>query len=622
MFCLDDGAELLYGPANKSEPGAGGVPAGASPSGVQVATGSSGGQIGDEPQTAILSEPGAIATGFRDGEAPTRAKINTTDETAVFHTGAEAEPRDSLGDATERQSHSANRAAEPQGSLGGSPEKQSFSARRVKPLAVLVVAAVVLVGGYFGYRYFTAANSGTINSIAVLPFENRSGNADSEYLSDGLSDSLIYRLTQLPNLKVSPTSSVIRYKGKQTDVSEIAKELEVDAVMTGKLAQRGDDLTISVELTDARTKKLIWAEQYDRKMSDLLATQREIAAVIVQKLELRLAGNETKGITKKYTDSNEAYQLYLKGRYHAAKRTRDDLNKGVDYFQQAVKLDPNFALAYAYMADAYNIMPAYPYLSPKEAFEKSQAAAKRSLEIDPTLAEGHMAVAIGLSLYEWKWAEAEQAFKRAIEIDSKNALSHLRYAIGLHLPLGRTQEAIKEGELANGLEPVDLVYVSNLAWFYMLAGRNDEALAQGKRMHDLDPDFILGRYLYGLVYLNSGMYKEALALTEKPLQSDPTNQLMLQVAGYAYAKMGRREEAEAVITRFREIRKTQHVMTFFIATTYAGMGEKEKAFAELEVAFQERDWRVSVLMKTEPMLNPIRDDPRFAAMLKRMNLPE
>jgi serine/threonine-protein kinase len=377
-----------------------------------------------------------------------------------------------------------------------------------------------------------------------------------------------------------------------------------------------------VQLIDSRTKKLIWAEQYDRKMSDLMATQREIATTITQKLELKLTGDDAKGITKRYTESNEAYQLYLKGRYHSAKRTKYDLDTGIEYFQQAVKLDPNFALAYAYMADAYNIMPAYPYLSPKEAFPKSQAAAKRSLEIDPMLAEGHMALAVSLSLFEWNWAEAEREFKRAIELDPKNALSHLRLAIGLHIPLGRTGEAIKEGEIANDLEPVNLVNVSNLAWFYMLAGQNDKALAQGKRMHDLEPDFILGRYLYGMVHLNNGLYKEALALTEKPLQADPSNQLMLQVAGYAYAKMGRREEAEAVINKYKEIRKTQHVMTFFIATIYAGLGEKEKAFAELETAFQERDWRMSVLMKTEPMLNPLRDDARYAGLLKRMGLPE
>jgi TolB-like protein len=304
-FCLDDGSELLFGPASM-----------------------------DEPATAILSEPGAVSGGQFGSEAATRAQINSTNETAILPSGVDYVSR-----------------------------AKGFDKRLL--LAPLALAIIVL-GGFFGYRYLKPAGTGQINSIAVLPFQNKNSDADTEYLSDGLADSLIFRLSQLPNLKVSPTSSVIRYKGKDTDISQIAKELEVDAVMSGRLSQRGDNLTINVELIDTRTKKLLWVEQYDRKMTDLLATQREIATAITQKLQLNLAGTDTKGITKKYTDSNEAYQLYLKGRYHLAKRTKDDILKGIDYFQQAIKLDPNFALAYARISDAYMSMPAYPYMAPKE----------------------------------------------------------------------------------------------------------------------------------------------------------------------------------------------------------------------------------------------------------------
>src|SRR5262245_24985131 len=222
---------------------------------------------------------------------------------------------------------------------------------------VAIFAAAVIIGGYF---YFSRKSNTAIQSIAVLPFENRSGSTDADYLSDGLADSLIYRLSQLPNLKVSPTSSVMRYKGKDTDVAQIAKELDVDAVMSGRLVQRGGELSISVQLIDSHSKKLIWAEQYDRTMADLLATQREIATTITDKLQLKLAGADAKGITKKYTDSNEAYQLYLRGRFHLGKRSKDDFQKSIDYFQQAIKLDPNFALAYARIAEVYNQMPMYP----------------------------------------------------------------------------------------------------------------------------------------------------------------------------------------------------------------------------------------------------------------------
>jgi TolB-like protein len=284
-FCLDDGTELLYGPASI-----------------------------DEPATAILSEPGAVATGFptdepatailhetaQAAEAQTRAQIHTTEQTAVL----------------------------PSTSAGRSGVRSRFDKRLL--FAPLVLAAMV-PGGFFGYRYFISG-SDQINSIAVLPFENRSGSADTDYLSDGLAESLIYRLSQLPGLKVSPTNAVLRYKGAQTDISAIANELEVDAVMSGRLTQRGDDLTISVELTDARTRKLIWAERYARKMADLLATQREIATAVTQKLQLQLSGDETRGLTKSYTNDNEAYQLYLKGRFYWNKRTPEGLKSAIEQF--------------------------------------------------------------------------------------------------------------------------------------------------------------------------------------------------------------------------------------------------------------------------------------------------
>ncbi|HEX3100152.1 MAG TPA: tetratricopeptide repeat protein, partial [Pyrinomonadaceae bacterium] len=359
MFCLDDGAELLYGPASM-----------------------------DEPTTAILHET--------LGEAATREQINTTNETAILPS--------STGDLVVKP--------------GG------FDKRL---LAIPLLIALIALGSFLGYRYFKPAASEQINSIAVLPFENRSGSADADYLSDGIADSLIFRLSQLPNLKVSPTSSVMRYKGKDTDVAQIAKELEVDAVMSGRLVQLGENLTISIQLIDARTKKLIWAEQYDRKMADLMATQREIAISITQKLQLRLVGDE-KAITKKYTTSNDAYQLYLKGRFHWARRTKDDLLKAIDSYKQAIDIDPNFALAYVGMAEAYNSMGKDPDAAPAETIPKGKAAAMSALQIDPSLAEAHSALGDALALYDWDWAGSEREFKRAIELDPNIAYIHVAYA--------------------------------------------------------------------------------------------------------------------------------------------------------------------------------------------------
>lgn len=584
-YCLDDGFELLFGPASM-----------------------------DEPATAILSEPGAVATGFpadepqtaifhataAPGEAPTRAQINTTDQTAVLPRGSEAEPRGSLGDSTEKRSLSAHRAA--------------------KPLIAVVAAVAVLVGGFFGYRYFNAADADQINSIAVLPFENRSGSGDTEYLSDGLADSLIYRLSQLPNLKVSPTSSVMRYKGKGGDTSQIAKELNVDAVMSGRLVQIGDSLNISVQLTDARTDKVIWAEQYDRKMSDLLATQREIATAITEKLQLKISGDET-GIAKKYTNSNEAYQLYLKARYHYAKRTRDDFNKAIEYFQQAVTLDPNFALAYAMLADMYTSMPAYPYMSPDKALLRATAAAKRALEIDPLLPEAHAAAGYAHCFADQNMHEAERYFRRAIELDPRNSLTHVRYGIYFKV-IGQTDAAVRETQTAVELEPLNLVNNANLTWVFMDARRLREALANGRKLQDLEPGFVLGNYQLGLAYSANGMHQEAIDLAERVLQSDPQNQLMLQVAGYAYARSGRRDDAKDVVKRLKDIGKTEYVISYFIATTYAGLGDTEAAFAELNNAEQENDWRLTGHIKNDYMLDQLRGDARYGELVRKLNLPE
>ena len=277
-FCLDDGSELLYGPASM-----------------------------DEPKTAILSEPGAIATGFHASESPTRAQIHAIEQTAILPTGT--------GDIV--------------------PKHRGLDKRL---LAALFLLALISFGGFFAYRYFKPADGGQINSIAILPFENRNSDADMDYLSDGLAESLIYRLSQLPNLKVSPTSSVFRYKGKGADLQTIAKELGVDSILTGRISQRGDNLNISVNLVDTRNGKSLWGEQYERKLSELLATQREIATEITNKLQLKLSGEGSQKLAKKYTNNDEAYQLYLRGGFHFARVSKDETLKAIDYYQQAEKL--------------------------------------------------------------------------------------------------------------------------------------------------------------------------------------------------------------------------------------------------------------------------------------------
>jgi TolB-like protein/Flp pilus assembly protein TadD len=498
-------------------------------------------------------------------------------------------------------------------------------ARKNKRGFAIGIAIFVLASAGLTYWFFKARSvpveSTPIASIAVLPFQNKSADANSEYLSDGLAESLIYRLSQLPNLKVSPTSSVLRYKGKSEDVAKIASELGVDAVMTGRIAQIGDNLTISVELVDVRNNKLLWGEQYDRKMADLLATQREIATTITQKLELKLSGNESTGITKKYTDSNEAYQLYLRGRYSFGKRTKEEMLRAVEYYQQAIKLDPKFALAYARIAETYGSMPAYPYLSPKEAFPQAKEAARKALEIDPLLPEAHTFLAYSLIIYDWNFAEGERSFKRAIELDPNNSAAHFRYGQIYLIPIGKIDEGIAEIKRGLELEPLDINMGATLGWSYLAAGRNDVAVEQAKKTFDLEPTHPIGRWMLSQTYIVMGRYDDALALDEQWLKSDPTNQFALRDAGVAYAKAGQRDKAEEIIDRYREIAKTQYVPTCRIAAIYIALDEKAKAFEELDKSLEVRDWEL-YRVNVDTYWIPLHGDPRFEAFVKRLNLPK
>jgi TolB-like protein/Flp pilus assembly protein TadD len=552
-YCLDDGSELLFGPASANE-----------------------------PRTAILHETAPPQ------EPATRAQIHMTEQSGVMKSGVTELP-----------------------STGRFDKRLLFV-----PVALLVT----LLGGLVGYRYLNPAASDQINSIAVLPLQNSSGSPDSEYLSDGLAESLIYRLSQLPDLKVSSASSVMRYKGQAIDPKRVANELGVQAILSGRLLQRGENLSISVELIDAATNNTLWGEQYERKMSDLLATQREIAATISEKLQIRLSGTEQKGITKRYTDNNEAYQNYLKGRHHWNKRTRDGMERAILHFQKAIDLDPTFALAHVGLASVYNVMPSYGYLAPREASPKAIAAAKRALEIDPQLAEAHSAYGSALT-YEFRWQEAGESIKRAVELDPNNAQNHYRLAIEYLAPIGRIDEAIASGKRAIELEPLSIPINANSAGLLLYARKNEAALEAALKTYALEPGHPTANYWLGWAYTANGKYEEAIALCDKVLPMDPENQDLIQIKGYASAKAGRPEETRRMIGKFAEMERSKYVVAARIAVLYAALGEKDAAFRELERGFEARDWDMGRI-NVDFTLDPLRDDPRFAALVKRLNLPE
>ena len=513
------------------------------------------------------------------------------------------------------------RTTAPRESPTHSPSSANALPARNKMVWVLAALAVVIVlASVLGYRYYKSPTTSQIKSLAVLPFENRSGDSDADYLSDGLADSLIYRLSQLPDLRVSPTSSVIRYKGSSADSAQIARELDVDAVLLGRLMQRGDDLNISVQLIDTRTSTLIWAEQYDRKMSDLLTTQRQIATSLADKLQLKLVGDQAKGITKKYTDSNESYQLFMRADHHFAKRTKADMLRAIEYYRQAINLDPSFALAYARIAEVYFNLPPYAYMSPNEAIPEGRAAVQKALELDSTLSEAHTFNAIRLAAYEWKWADAESEFKRAIELDPKNSAAHFRYGQIYLLPAGRFNESIAEMKIALDMAPFDIVIASNYSWAHLAAGQNDKALEIAKKTYDLEPDHPQAQYYLAMAYNAKGMYSDALTIFDNE-QKVPDSQRVLEQAGIAYARSGRQERAEEVVKKFVEIGKTQFIVPHRVAALHVALGKRDEAFAWLEKAFEAHDWHLHRL-RVDPQFAPLRDDPRYKDLLKRLSLTE
>ncbi len=490
-------------------------------------------------------------------------------------------------------------------------------------LVALIALVVIGFGGIGAWFYFHARSTEVaIDSIAVLPFENRSVDPDTEYLSDGLAESLIYRLSQLPNLRVSPTSMAFRYKGKQADAVKAGSELGVSAVLLGRIIQRGDNLLVSVELVDVRHNKLLWGEQYERKMSDLLATQREIAREIVEKLKLEVSGEE-KGLAKHYTESNEAYQLYLKGRFYWNKRSEEGMQKSLEYFQQAIDKDPNFALAYSGLSDAYVLLGAADAsgaMPANEALPKAKTAALKALEIDDTLAEPHVSLAHIKYYYDRDWAAAEREYKRAIELNPNYPTAHQWYAVYL-MSAGRFDEALAKARRAQELDPLSLPINMVLGWVFLNARQYDQSVEQLRRTLEMDPNFILTHHRLGLVYEQQGKYSEAIAEFKQVVNLSAGKPLGIAALARAYALSGKRAEAQKTLAELLELSEQRYVAHASIAMVYAALGDKDQAFAWLDRADKARDALLARL-KVDPRFDNLRSDRRFADFVRRVGIPQ
>ena len=596
LYCLEDGTALVQGS----------VP---SP---------------DEPATAILSEPGAIATGFpadepqtailhstaAPGEAPTRAQIHTTDQTAIYPRGAEAEPQKSLGEATEKHRfwHKKRASVAEAGNLSAN--------RAAKPLAALVVAVLVLVGGFFGYRYFAPTKQ--IESIAVMPFVNESGNADVEYLSDGMTETLIKSLSNLPNLNVKPRSSVFRYKGKDTDMKTIGKELNVEAILNGRVIQRGDQLTLSLELIDVQNDKVLWTESYQRRQSDLVSLQSEIAKDVSAKLKSKLSGADEAKVTKSATVDPEAYQAYLKGRYYWNRRTAEDNRRAIEQFKAATERDPNYALAYVGLADCYIVAAQNAGTLTSETLPQAKAYAERAIAIDGQLGEPHASLGQA-NRQAWQWAESEREFKRAIELNPNYATAYQWYAILLR-DLGRYDEAVLMIKRAKELDPLSSVINSNLSTIYLIQKNYDASIENSLKLIELDSNWAPAYQFLGLSYLKQGREREAIANLEKAVEISKRDSNYLSGLGYVYAVTGKRAEAIAIVKELEERYARKESREKNVATVYAGLGEKDKTFEWLEKSFPVKADLAGITY--ELPYESLRDDPRYKDMVKRMGLPE
>src|SRR3989440_1087841 len=490
-------------------------------------------------------------------------------------------------------------------------------------LAAAIVLLVLVIGAVGFSAWLRARNTEVaIGSIAVLPFVNQNYDPDSEYLSDGVTESIINSLTQLPSLKVMARSAVFRYKGKEADPMAAGKELGVRAVLTGRIMQRGDSLTISTELLDVRDNKQLWGEQYQRKVSDLLAVERDIAQEITGNLRLKLSGPEQSRVIKHYTENPEAYQLYLKGRFYWNRRTEDGARKGIEYFQLAIEKDPGYALAYTGLADCYSILGTsynVASLSPSEAIPKAKIAATKALEMDDTLAEAHSSLAYIRFNYDWDWAGAEREFKRAIELDPNYANAHHWYSHYL-MATGRTEESLAESKRALGLDQLDLVMNVHLGWHYIYAHQYDLAIEQFRKTLEMDPNFGLTHWYLEQAYAQKGMYAEAETELRKAKYLLQQNVAVEADIGYAYAASGKGAEAKKAIDELKQSSKQRYVSSYYIALIHTGLGEKDAAFEWLGNAYQERS-DLLIYLKVDPRLDSLRSDARFAELVRRVRLP-
>ncbi len=493
--------------------------------------------------------------------------------------------------------------------------EMAISPPYVRPKGVLLTALIIVLlatGGFFGYRYFTADSQ--IRSIAVMPFANETGNANNEYLTDGMSDSVIDKLSQLPQLKVIARSSAFKYKGKEIDVGAIAKALGVQAIVTGRITQQSDNLQISIEMINATDNTRIWGEIYNRKVSTELNVPEEIAQAVSEKLQLKLSGAQELQIAKQITNNPQAYQIHLNGIFFRRKNGAENIRKAIEYQNQAIALDPNFTRAYIELSINYANLISIGALSPKEGLPQARSAAEKALALDETLADAYYNIA-RIREFEFEWTSAERAFKRAIELNPNLAAAHTVYSEYLS-QLGRYDEALREVKLAQELDPLRTGLVGNEGLVFYQARRYDEAIVKAQIHAASAPENPFAHLYLANAYAAKGQYAEAFLSFQTSIKLEETPSALIYL-GRAYALTGKRDEAIAVLAKLKTTEK--YVSPAELAILYTALGDKEKAFALLETAYTERDTQL-ISLKVEPGYDPLRDEARFQDLMRRVGL--
>jgi serine/threonine protein kinase len=519
------------------------------------------------------------------------------------------------------QPASAIPAGFPSSAVQSSATTGNASARKYWVTAAVVLVIAFSAAGVWYWR--SKPSTAQIESIAVIPFATAGGNADTDFLSDGLTESLIASLTHVPDLKVKSRNSVFRYKGKDVDVQKVGKELTVDALLTGRVVQRGDTIQVSADLTNVQDNTEIWGGQYERKASDVISLQQQIAGDIAGKLRTKMSGAEKQQVTKQGTQNPEAYQLYVKGRYYWNKRTSADLMTGISYFNQAIDKDPGYALAYAGLADSYSVLQAYG-ADPKELVAKSTAAAQKALELDPALARPHADLGLAKMQYYWDFSGGEAEFRKAFELDPSDATAHQWFSQSLSYIGGRAQESIEEGNRAHELDPLSPIIGYAQASAYLFDRQVDKAIGMEKKVNEENPTFGPGHWGLALMYWGAHKYPQTIQEYQAyaQLSGDKNIGELAAALDSGFRSGGWPAAAHKAIEVLLAERKAgaNYTASYEIAEFYADLGDKDHAFQWLNTAYQEHS-PFLVILPVDFTFDSLRSDPRFAELVRKVGFP-